>query len=195
LFWLFNPVLFAFRGPVEAGQMGMSLSLANAIQAIAVSWISTKSAPFGTLIARKEYHRLDHTFFQALKQSFAVSLAGSLVAWLGCIYLNVQHLRFAQRLLDPLSLGVLLLYMIVNVIIFAEAYYLRAHKQEVFFVNSVVGALLVAPSTIVFGRLYGAPGIVVSCCFLNLGGLAWATYKFQKYRRIWHNPANQLISS
>ena len=56
--------------------MGMSLSLANAIQAIAVSWVSTKSAPFGTLIARKEYRRLDHTFFQALRQSFAVSLAG-----------------------------------------------------------------------------------------------------------------------
>ena len=76
LFWIFNPVLFAFRGPVEAGKMGMSLSLANAIQAIAVSWVSTKSAPFGTLIARKEYRRLDQTFFQALRQSFAVSLAG-----------------------------------------------------------------------------------------------------------------------
>ncbi len=55
IFWLFNPVLFAFRGPVEAGQMGMSLSLVNAIQNIAVSWVSTKSAPFGTLVARKEY--------------------------------------------------------------------------------------------------------------------------------------------
>ena len=75
LFSLFNPVLFAFRGPVEAGQMGMSLSLANAIQAIAVSWVSTKSAPFGTLIARREYQRLDHIFFRALQQSFAVSLA------------------------------------------------------------------------------------------------------------------------
>ena len=64
LFWIFNPVLFAFRGPVEAGKMGMSLSLANAIQAIAVSWVSTKSAPFGTLIARKEYRRLDETFFR-----------------------------------------------------------------------------------------------------------------------------------
>ena len=83
LFWIFNPVLFAFRGPVEAGKMGMSLSLANAIQAIAVSWVSTKSAPFGTLIARKEYRQLDQTFFQALKQSFVVSLAGALTAWLG----------------------------------------------------------------------------------------------------------------
>src|ERR1700686_3449201 len=147
LFWIFNPVLFAFRGPVEAGKMGMSLSLANAIQAIAVSWVSTKSAPFGTLIARKEYQRLDKTFFQALRQSFAVSLAGALVAWLGCIYLNLQHFSFAQRLLSPLPLGILLVYMIVTVTIAAEAYYLRAHKQEVLFINSLVGAVAVTICT------------------------------------------------
>lgn len=188
LFWIFNPVLFAFRGPVEAGRMGMSLSLANAIQAIAVSWVSTKSAPFGTLIARKEYRRLDQTFFQALWQSFTVSLAGALTAWLGCVYLNWRHFSFAQRLLDPLSLGILLLYMIVNVIISSEAYYLRAHKQEVFLVNSVVGAVAVTVCTVIFGRRYGAMGIVVSTCLLNWGGLVWATYKFRKYRRLWHAP-------
>jgi len=188
LFFIFNPVLFAFRGPVEAGRMGMSLSLANAIQAIAVSWVSTKSAPFGTLIARKEYRRLDQTFFQALRQSFTVSLAGALTAWLGCIYLNLRHFSFAQRLLDPLSLGILLLYMIVNVVISSEAYYLRAHKQEVFFVNSVVGAVAVTVCTLIFGRRYGAMGIVVSTCLLNWSGLVWATYKFRKYRRLWHAP-------
>jgi O-antigen/teichoic acid export membrane protein len=186
LFWIFNPVLFAFRGPVEAGKMGMSLSLANAIQAIAVSWVSTKSAPFGTLIARKEYRQLDQTFFQALAQSFAVSLAGALTAWLGCIYLNLQHFSFAQRLLAPLPLAILLLYMIVNVVISAEAYYLRAHKQEVFFVNSLVGAVAVTICTFIFGRRYGAQGIVASTCLLNWAGLVWATYKFRKYRRLWH---------
>ena len=186
IFWLFNPVLFAFRGPVEAGRMGMSLSLANAIQGIAVSWVSTKSAPFGTLIARKEYALLDQTFFQALRQSSAVSLAGAASAWLGCLFLNWRHFRFAQRLLDPLSLGLLLIYMIVNVIVFSEAYYLRAHKQEVFFVNSIVGAVAVTLCTFIFGRYYGATGIVVSCCIGSILGLVWATYKFRKFRRIWH---------
>jgi O-antigen/teichoic acid export membrane protein len=188
LFWIFNPVLFAFRGPVEAGKMGMSLSLANAIQAIAVSWVSTKSAPFGTLIARKEYRRLDQIFFEALRQSVVVSLAGALTVWIGCIYLNLRHLNFAQRLLPPLPLGILLLYMMVTVIIAAEAYYLRAHKQEVFFVNSLVGAVAVTVCTLIFGQRYGATGIVISTCLLNWGGLVWATYKFRKYRRIWHSP-------
>lgn len=187
IFWLFNPVLFAYRGPVEAGQMGMSLSLANAILNIAISWISTKSAPFGTLIARKEYQVLDRTFFQALWQAFAVSLAGALTAWLGCIYLNIEHLRFALRLLDPSTLGLLLIIMITNVVIFSEAIYLRAHKQEPFLINSIVGAIDVTIFTLVFGRYYGARGIAVSCCIGNVVGLVWATYVFQKYRRLWHS--------
>lgn len=186
IFWLFNPVLFAYHGPAEAGRMGMSLSLANAILNIAVSWVSTKSAPFGTLIARKEYQQLDQTFFRALWQSTAVSVAGAMTAWVGTVFLNVQHIRFAQRLLDPSSIAMLMIYMITNVIIFAEAYYLRAHKQEVFFVNSVVGAVSVTAFTLIFGRYFGARGIVVSCFIGNVLGLVWATYKFQKYRRLWH---------
>src|ERR1700686_3929347 len=195
IFFLFNPVLFAFRGPVAAGQMGMSLSLVNAIQNIAISWVSTKSAPFGTLIARKEYEQLDHTFFQAVRQAFAVSLAGALTSWLGCIYLNFQHVRFAQRLLDPVSLGLLLLYMMVNVIVFSEASYLRAHKQEVFFINSVVGAITVTAFTLFFGWYFGARGIAASCCIGNFAGLVWSTYKFRKYRKLWHAPERATATS
>jgi len=195
IFWLFNPVLFAYRGPVAAGQMGMSLSLINAIQNIAISWVSTKSAPFGTLIARKEYGQLDQTFFHALRQAFAVSLAGALTAWLGCVYLNFQHLRFAQRLLDPFSLGLLLIIMVTNVVIFSEAIYLRAHKQEVFFINSIVGAILVSSCTLFFGRYYGALGIAASCCLGNVVGLVWATYKFRKYRKLWHAPEHATATT
>ncbi len=187
VYWLFNPVLFAYRGPVEAGRMGMSLSLANAIQNIAVAWVSTKSAPFGSLIARKEYRQLDQTFFRALWQSTAVSVAGALTAWLGTIFLNLQHIRFAYRLLDPNSIGMLMIYMIANVMIFAEAYYLRAHKQEVLFVNSVVGAVAVTVFTLLLAKPYGARGIAVTCGLLNWTGVLWTTYKFQKYRRLWHS--------
>lgn len=195
IYWLFNPVLFAYRGPVEAGQMGMTLSLVNAIQNIAVSWVSTKSAPFGTLVARKEYGILDHTFFRALRQTFAVSVAGALTAWIGCVCLNLLHLRFAQRLLDPFSLALLLVYMVINVMIFAEAFYLRAHKQEVFFSNSVVGAITVTITTLTFGRYYGARGIAVACCVGNIFGLVWATYKFRKYRKLWHTPERITATS
>jgi hypothetical protein len=187
IFQLFTPVLFAYRGAEEAGRMGMSLSLANALQSVAISWINTKAAPFGALIARKEYSLLDAIFFRALRQSAGVFAAGALFVWTVDVYLNWAQIRFAQRLLTPLSLGLLLLATLVNVIVFGEALYLRAHKQEKFLLNSVFGAVLVAASTYFLGRIYGAVGMLTGNLLLGLLiGLPWGTYIFLKFRRVWH---------
>jgi O-antigen/teichoic acid export membrane protein len=187
IYQLYNPVLFAYRGPIAAGQMGMSLNVANAISSVAIAWINTKAAPFGTMIARKEYSKLDHHFFLALKQSFAVCVLGGLVVWFGAIYLNWAHFSVAHRLLDPVSLGMLLLATSLNVIVFAEALYLRAHKQEKFLLNSVLGAILVGCSTYFLGRNYGALGIVSGSLVIGvILGLPLGTYTFVKYRKIWH---------
>jgi hypothetical protein len=187
IFQLYNPVLFAYHGAVVAGQMGMSLTLASALQSIAISWIYTKAAPFGALIARKEYRKLDQLFFKALGQSVAVCCAGALAIWIGVLCLNWAHFPFAHRLLDPTSIAFLMTITTLNIIGFAEATYLRAHKQEKFLLNSVLGAILVGASTLLLGRSYGAFGIVTGSLLIALiVGLPLGTYTFLKYRRIWH---------
>jgi hypothetical protein len=187
VFQLYNPVLFAYKGAVAAGQMGMSLNLASAIQSISISWMNTKAAPFGSLIARKQYVQLDSLFFRTLKQSFSVCMAGSLVAWCAAIYLNWDHLQVASRILNPISLGILLINTMLNNIVFAQALYLRAHKQEKFLLNSVLGAVLVGCSTFFLGRTYGAIGMVTGTLLVGLlVGLPLGTYTFLKYRRLWH---------
>lgn len=187
IFQLYNPVLFAFHGAVVAGQMGMSLSLANALQSIAIPWINTKAAPFGAMIARKEYAQLDRVFFQASRQAIAVCVAGGLALWAGVVYLNWAHLPIAHRLLAPTTLGILLLTVPINVIVFAEATYLRAHKQEKFLLPSVLGAILVGSSTYFLGKPYGAFGVVTGSVLVGIFmGLPLGTYLFMKYRRLWH---------
>jgi O-antigen/teichoic acid export membrane protein len=187
IFQLFNPILFVYRGPVEAGRMGMSLSLASALQAIAISWLNTKSAPFGTMIAKKNYDELDRSFFQALKQSIVVFLAGATIIYCLSLYLTEAHIQFAQRILAPPILSILLLSTAINVTVFGQALYLRAHKQEKFLFNSVVGAILVASSTYFLGRSYGAAGMVIGNFVIALTfGLPSALFVFIKYRRAWH---------
>jgi hypothetical protein len=44
--------------------------------------------------------------------------------------------------------------------IFSWATYLRSHKQEPYLINSVVGSILTALSTIFFGQKFGLIGIV-----------------------------------
>jgi O-antigen/teichoic acid export membrane protein len=187
IFQLFNPVLFAYRGPVAAGQMGMSLNLATALQAVAISWVNTKSAPFGAMIARKEYAQLDLVFFRSLWQSLGVCVSGALLFLGGVIWINHANLPFAHRILGPTALALLFCATTTTIAVFAEALYLRVHKQEKFLFNSVLTALLVAISTLTLGRTYGAMGMISGyLVIVVVVSLGLGTFTFLKYRKAWH---------
>jgi hypothetical protein len=113
------------------------------------------------------YHRLgiDHAIgFTILARGWG-SLAGLIpVALIACFLSRAQQGYF-----------------------FAEALYLRAHKQEKFLLNSILGALLVGASTFFLGRSFGAIGVVSGSLIIGLVmGLPLGTYTFLKYRRAWH---------
>jgi O-antigen/teichoic acid export membrane protein len=196
IFQLFIPVLFAYWGPVPAGQMGMSLNISNALLSISISWVSTKMPLFGTLIARKEYGQLDHVFFRVLLQSSAVCLLGSFTTWTVISAMHARGYALAHRMLPPLPFGILLLSMMVNHIVFCEALYLRAHKQEKFLTISILVAVFMTCSTYLLGRPFGAIGMVSGYLSINaciaLGG---GTYTFLKYRTLWHGDGGLPVPS
>ncbi len=193
---LFNPILMNSRGPVEAGQMGMSLSICGTLSSMAVAWMNTKAAPFGRLIARGEYTVLDRTFFRALWQSALAAVIGCSAVWVVVVLLGRWGIRshgtlLATRLLAPVPLAMLLFGTLGNIIVFAEALYLRAHKQEKFMLNSIAGAVYIAPVALLLGRWQnphgGAWGIAAAYAVGTLFiGLGYGTYTFLRWRRIWH---------
>jgi hypothetical protein len=193
---LFNPILMNYRGPVEAGQMGMSLNVCGTLFSMAVAWMNTKAAPFGQMIARKEYTTLDRTFFRTLLQSTAAAVLACSAVWIAVAWLNARGIRLhgvrlASRLLPPLPLALLFFGTVANIIVFAEALYLRAHKQEKFMVNSIAGALYIAPLAYLLARWQnphgGAWGIAAAYALGSLViGLGYGTYTFTRWRRIWH---------
>ena len=193
---LFNPILMSFRGPVEAGQMGMSLNVCGTLSSMAIAWMNTKASPFGRMIARKDYETLDRTFFRALWQSTAAAVLACSIVWLAFAYLHLRGVRvhgilLASRLLPPLPLALLFFGTVGNIVVFAEALYLRAHKQEKFMVNSIAGALYTAPLAYLLGRWHspygGAWGIAAAYAVGTLLiGLGYGTYTFLRWRRIWH---------
>ncbi|HEY0760288.1 MAG TPA: hypothetical protein VGD59_13635 [Acidisarcina sp.] len=187
IFQLFTPFTFYFRGPVQAGQMGSSLSISGVLFAIAIAWMNTKAAPMGRMIARREFALLDRTFFPALGQSTLAALLGCTAAWFAIYYLRVFRVPFALRLLPPLPLALLFVGTVLQIIINGYALYLRAHKQEKFLMNSILGAVWTTLSTVVLGRLYGAMGIVAGYLLgVILIGMGFGTHVFLKYRRLWH---------
>jgi O-antigen/teichoic acid export membrane protein len=187
IFQLFNPVLFKYWGPAAAGRMGMSLNLSNAIASIAIAWINTKAAPFGAMIARREYATLDRLFFRSVWQSVSLAILGALTVWTGVVLLNHRHLPFAQRVLPPLPFAFLLICMIMNQIVNSWALYLRAHKQEKFLIPSVISAVCLTLSTYFLGRRFGALGMTSGQLLIGIViGVGWGGYIFSHYRRLWH---------
>jgi len=187
IFQLFNPILFRYWGPAAAGRMGMSLNISNAIASVAIAWINTKAAPFGAMIARREYAALDRLFFRSAAQTVALCSIGSLVVWTGAMLLAHRHMPFAQRLLPPLPFAFLLLSMNINQAVASMALYLRAHKQEKFLLNSVLGAIVLTLTTYFLGRPFGALGMTAGQLAAGLTlGLGLGSYTFFKYRRLWH---------
>lgn len=187
IFQLFNPILFAYQGPVVAGQMGMCLSITSAISAVALSWIVTKAAPFGTMIARKAYEELDRMFYRALWQSATICITTSIIFWGIVLVISTEHLSIVNRLLNPLPLAFLLLTVICNHFLFSEAIYLRAHKQECFLFVSIGNAIIVGSSTWYFGKYQGVFSVCAAYFVTSLASLVTGTYLFLTKQKEWHS--------
>jgi hypothetical protein len=195
IFQLFNPVLFAYRGATEAGQMGMSLTIASALSTVAIAWMSTKASPFGTLVARHEFRTLDILFFRTLWQSALLLVVGVVVLLLGLAVVTQRFPHLAVRVL-PLSIfAVLLATVFCNHLVFSEALYLRAHKREPFLPQSIAVGILTACSTLLLGKLWGAQGVTLGYfCTSGVFGLAFGTYIFITKRKQWHtSPAMEKL--
>ena len=184
---LFNPILLNYRGPIEAGQMGMSMNICGTLSSMAVAWMNTKAQPLGRLISLKEYKTLDRTFFRALIQSTTAATVSFAGVWLIVVFLRMRGFPLALRMLPPTALAYLFGGHICNVVVSAEALYLRAHKQEKFMTNSILGALWMAPTAFFFGRSLGAYGIAVFYFWGSIFiGIGYGTYTFLRYRKLWH---------
>ena len=188
VFQLFNPVLFAYQGPVAAGRMGMSLSISTAVGIVALAWMNTKASPFGTLVAREKYDELDRIFFRTLKQSTVLLICGCVAVFSGLLLASSIVPKFAGRVLTPWAFGLLLFSAVGNHIVFCQALYLRAHKQEPFLVPGIFGALMIGSATYLLAR-YGSVNAVAVGYFLGNGMFAPSvtTFIFFKKRREWHD--------
>jgi hypothetical protein len=180
---VFTPILFASRGPIEAGRMGMSMSIAGYLWAIVFAWMSTKATPFGNLIARKEFAALDHLFFRTLKQSLAMLATVVVFCMVGLFLLQHAFPRIATRMVSVQLFALLLLTAMSTFVVQSFAIYLRAHRAEPFLWQSLAVAGLTCCSAFVLIPRWGTTGAVITY-FLCTGviSLASATTIFHTKR-------------
>lgn len=186
IFQLFTPVLFAFRGPVEAGKMGLSMSIVMQMSAMMLAWMTTKAAPFGSLIAKRDTPALDRLFFRALRQSLSLFAGLAALLLMGVLVAPYVVPRISHRIEDWPIFLLLLLTALSSHVVQSEAIYLRAHKVEPFLVQSIVIASCTAASVVVLAKTSGALGVSLAYfVVLGMAGIISATVIFKTKRGQW----------
>jgi O-antigen/teichoic acid export membrane protein len=186
IFQLFTPLIFKTHGPVSAGQMGMSLQIISALNGAAMAWISPKAPLYGQLIATNQRRLLDSLFLRGFTQSLVFLLIAVSSVWIALYFMERMASAYALRVV-PLSLfSLLCVVCIANHIIFAEAAYLRAHKQDPMMELTVFAGLVTAVLASFLVPALGVAGAVYSYAATTLFiGLSGSTAIFFYKRREW----------
>ena len=181
---VFIPILFALRGPVEAGQMGMSLSIAGYMTTLVLPWISTKAAPFGRMIAGRRFQELDRLFLRTLAQALGVFAMIAVAACAGIVLLNVLFPRLAARMVPPHLFALLVVASGANCVVQCLATLLRSFKREPFFVQSLAVASISLVLVALTAKTWGNAGAAISYLAATAGiGLPSALVIFIRARR------------
>ncbi len=191
IFQLFNPVLFATEGAKIAGQMGMTISALNGLQALTQSWINTKVPRLSGLIAKKNFVELDSLFGKTMKQMLLVGTS-LLLAFIAVIA-AIQHFHWqplnmdiGERFLPILPLSLMAWSIFTMFPINCWATYLRCHKKEPLLLNSVVVAILCCLSTLILGDLYGLIGMTIGFASIRFISLIWIYTIYKRKKKEWH---------
>ena len=181
---VFIPILFALRGPVEAGQMGMSLSITGYMTGLVLPWITTKATPFGRLIAHASSRGLTGYSCALWDRPWLFSHVLALSADCGAALLTVVAPRLAARMVSPELLVVLLLAAGANCVVQSLGTLLRSFKQEPFLVQSMAVATLTLLLAVLTAPRWGNTGVSLGYLAVSAGiGLPSALTIFLRARQ------------
>jgi hypothetical protein len=192
---VFIPILFALRGPVEAGQMGMSISITGYMTGLVLPWITTKATPFGRLIAQRQFQGLDRLFLRTLGQALAVFAMIALAADGVAALLSDVAPGLAARMVSPQLFALLVLAAGASCVVQSLATLLRSFKREPFLWQSLAVASLTLLLAVFTAPRWGNAGVTLGYLVASAGiGLPSALMIFARARRRYLSMSPLVVS-
>ncbi|WP_336981503.1 MULTISPECIES: hypothetical protein [unclassified Cedecea] len=144
IFQLFNPLVFSNQGAVEAGKLGLLLTIFSTILTLSMSWVNAKIPSMSRLISCGNRVELNILFKNIFICSLAFNALLSLLFVVSVKVMICMGIPLADRISGFNTVVSIAIINIINHIIFCLASYMRAHKEEPLLLNSVVTGVLVA---------------------------------------------------
>lgn len=156
---IYIPILFYVQGAVVAGQMGLSLAIANMLGLIAQSWVTRRGPAMAQAVGRRDWDMLDTLFGRAFIFSILVFSMGAL--FLFVLHGLLSHTPYITRALPFWSfVGLLSAVFLgnVNAILAAQ---LRSFRREPLAWVNVGGAILTMMGVLLVVKHYSVEGVIV----------------------------------
>lgn len=174
VFQPFVPLYFKYFGAIEAGKVGFSLTLGNAIFSISNIILNSKLTLLNILITRRVWHEVD----KLLKDIFLYSSIIFMIVSIGFMsidFLCYDNFYIFKRFLPPiimLQLFITWMFQLLSGIFIA---YLRAHNKEPMLYIFIIHAICVFISTVFIitnlSKKFLFVGLAVSYIFLFLSSI------------------------
>ncbi|MGA7802127.1 MAG: hypothetical protein WCC36_15085 [Gammaproteobacteria bacterium] len=156
---VYTPMLFQAKGPVVAGQMGLSLAIANMLSLVSQSWITRRVPQMAQAVENRDWQSLDSLFFRDFTISVAVFVVGAFGVCL--MYWLLSGTHYHGRVLPFLPFAGLLATTLLRHIVGALAAQLRSFRREPLVWVTVVAAFVTVAGAMAAAGPFGAEGVVV----------------------------------
>jgi hypothetical protein len=179
-----NPLLFAYRGPIEAGQMGMSFAIAHLVAGVGLPWISTRSVTYGVYVSRGDYTSLDRIARRSTLQGMAMASCAAAAVIVGIVGARYFAPNLLTRILPLAGIIMLMVSTVGALAVNSVGEYLRAHKCEPYLYMNLVLAVVVMIANVVTAMYFDATTMAIVYTVVTvLIGWPFSAYVFVTRRR------------
>ena len=163
---MYVPLLFRVHGAAAAGQMAITMNVANMTVVIASAWVVQRMPLITTCIAEKRWMEADLFFGKAYMVSIFLYFAGGCAIVLIRFILtytdyNIRLLTLAETVVLIIGMG---FYHAASLL----SLYLRAYMKEPLVTISIIAASMTGVFALILAPRWGAYGIVWLILLVNM---------------------------
>ncbi len=142
VFQAFGPILFALRGPADAGRFAVSLSVMNAILMVTTAWPISQAAHFGVLLGRRQARDLSRRWTRLLLQSTAFAAVGVVATLVVFFVLRDVRPDVMDRFADPATTVLLVASAVAHHLVACVSVVLRSERRDPLLALGIVAGLV-----------------------------------------------------
>lgn len=182
IFQMYTPLAFKYYGAIEAGKIGISITLWSGMLAFSNIWLYVITPKINMLISKKEWLKLDVLFFKNTLYSAFTFIFGFIV-FFSLFYFYGGKISLLSRFMTIKGMFFLAFGWFLQLIVNSIAIYLRSHKQELLVIPSLVSAVYIAVSTYITVKFMDFDYIFLGFFTSYLWGLPWIIHIFNNKRK------------